>query len=97
MIRRHGEDPKLQKRWKWIIPGQIITTSAEVTLNGGLVRESPQNPLNSGLGIILICPDHPSGWKLRHPIDMHVDLGVRFIGSYGNETCIKIIKHLHVS
>ena len=28
-----------------------------VTLNGGLVRESSQNPLNSGLGIILICPD----------------------------------------
>ena len=43
--------------------GQIITTfSAKVTLNGGLVRESPQNPLNSGLGIILICPEitwHP--------------------------------------
>ena len=38
--------------------GQIITTSAEVTLNGGLVRESPQHPLNSGLGIILICPDN---------------------------------------
>ena len=37
--------------------GQIIATSAEVTLNGGLVREPPQNPLNSGLGIILICPD----------------------------------------
>ena len=37
--------------------GQIITTSAEVTLNGGLVRELPQNPLNSGLGIIVICPD----------------------------------------
>ena len=37
--------------------GQIITTSAEVTLNGGLGRESPQNPLDSGLGIILICPD----------------------------------------
>ena len=35
--------------------GQIITNSAEVTLNGGLVRESPPNPLNSGLGIILIC------------------------------------------
>ena len=34
--------------------GQIITTSAEVTLNGGLIRELPQNPLNSGLGIILI-------------------------------------------
>ena len=40
-----------------IFPGQIITTSAEVTLNGGLIRELPQNPLNSGLGIILICPD----------------------------------------
>ena len=38
--------------------GQIITTSAEVTLNGGLVREPPQSPRNSGLGIILICPDH---------------------------------------
>ena len=40
-----------------MISGQIITTSAEVTLNGGLIRELPQNPLNSGLGIILICPD----------------------------------------
>ena len=37
--------------------GQIITTSAEVTPNGGLVRESPPNPLNSGLGIIVICPE----------------------------------------
>ncbi len=37
--------------------GQIITASAEVTLNGGLIRELPQNPLNSGLGIILIWPD----------------------------------------
>ena len=36
--------------------GQIITTSAEVTLNGGLIRELPPNPPNSGLGIILICP-----------------------------------------
>ena len=36
--------------------GQIIATSAEVTPNGGLVRESHQNPLNSGLGIIVICP-----------------------------------------
>ena len=41
--------------------GQIITTfPAEVTLNGGLIRELPQNTLNSGLGIILICPD---AWK----------------------------------
>ena len=37
--------------------GQIIATSAEVTLNGSLVRESPQNPLNSGLGIVVICPE----------------------------------------
>ena len=26
----------------WILSGQFITTSAEVTPNGGLVRESPQ-------------------------------------------------------
>ena len=39
-------------------PGQFITTSAEVTPNGSLSRESPQNPLNSGLGIIVIC-HHP--------------------------------------
>ncbi len=44
----------------WYLPysGQIIATSAEVTPNGGLVRESPPNPLNSGLGIIVICPYH---------------------------------------
>ena len=41
--------------------GQIIKTSAEVTLNGGLVRAILQNPLNSGLGIILIWPDT---WKM---------------------------------
>ena len=40
-----------------MVPGQILTTSDEVILNGGLVRESPKNILNSGLGIILICPD----------------------------------------
>ena len=34
---------------------RIIATSAEVTPNGRLVRESPQNPLNSGLGTIIIC------------------------------------------
>ena len=50
----------MEKSWKIfhgksaIGSGQIIATSAEVTLNGGLVRESPQNPLNSGLGIIQI-------------------------------------------
>ena len=39
--------------------GQIIATFSRrlVTPNGGLVRESPQNPLNSGLGIMVICPD----------------------------------------
>ena len=29
----------------------------DLTPNGGLVRESPENALNSGLGIIVICPD----------------------------------------
>ena len=43
--------------WMMYFSGQFITTSAEVTPNGGLVRDSSQNPLNSGLGIILICPD----------------------------------------
>ena len=33
--------------------GQIIATSAEVSPNGGLVRESPpKSPKHSGLGII---------------------------------------------
>ena len=45
------------------LSGQIIATSAEVTLNGGLVRESPENPLNSGLGIIVICPDLYRGYN----------------------------------
>ena len=35
----------------------IITTPAEVSPIRGLVRESSQNALNSGLGIIVICPD----------------------------------------
>ena len=39
------------------VSGKIIATSAEVTPNGGLVRDSPQHVLNSGLGIIVICPD----------------------------------------
>ena len=45
------EDEKLLKSGSLESSGQIITTSAEVTLNAGLVGESPQNPLNSGLGI----------------------------------------------
>ena len=37
--------------------GQIITTSAGVTPNSGLIGESPKKSLNSGLGSIVICPD----------------------------------------
>ncbi len=41
------------------ISGQIIATSAEVTLNGGLVREShPKSPKHSGLGIIRQFAQH---------------------------------------
>ena len=29
-----------------------------VHISGGLVREYPQNALNSGLGIIVICPEY---------------------------------------
>ena len=47
--------------------GQIITTSAEVTLNGALIRELPQNPLNSSLGIILICPEKSKCLKFPFP------------------------------
>ena len=35
--------------------GQI--SSAEVAPNGGLVKESPQSALTSGVGIIVICSD----------------------------------------
>ena len=48
------------KENKWVPineSGQIIATSAEVTPNGGVVRESFQNLFNSGLGIIVICPE----------------------------------------
>ena len=34
-------------------PGQIIATLAEVTPNGGLVRESPQDALNLGILVIM--------------------------------------------
>ena len=67
---------RLSGRKKWVGSGQIITTSAEVTPNGGLVRESPQNPLNSGLGIIVICP----GWVMfffKDPQDIQ-DLDLQF-------------------
>ena len=54
---QHTQNIPIKHQTSGDISGQIITTSAEVTLNGGLIRELPQNPLNSGLGIILICPD----------------------------------------
>ena len=69
--------------------GQIITTSAEVTLNGGLIRELPQNPLNSGLGIILIYPDKiffcnfldvQEGWFFIKALDnLRMNLEIRFL------------------
>ena len=40
-----------------IFAEQILATSAELTPNGGLLREISPNHLNSGLGIIVICPD----------------------------------------
>ena len=40
-----------------ISSGQNIATSAEVTPKCGLVREYPQIALNSGLPIIVICPN----------------------------------------
>ena len=42
--------------------GQIVATSAEVTPDGSLVWKFPKNPLNSGLGIITICPDGCARW-----------------------------------
>ena len=38
--------------------GNYDVSRRVVTLNGGLIRELPKNPLNSGLGIILICPEY---------------------------------------
>ena len=46
--------------------GQIITTSAEVTLNAGLLRESLQNPINLRLGL-LIFPDKTC-FCVHHPM-----------------------------
>ena len=65
--------------------------TAEVTLKyGGLVRASLQNPLNSGLGIILICPGN--WWKLHVPQSpthqliflLHTVFFVAFSGDMGD-------------
>ena len=34
----------------------VISSGQIFNENGGFVRELPQDPLNSGLGITLICP-----------------------------------------
>ncbi len=59
-------------------PGQIIATSAEVTLNCGLVGESPQNPFNSGLGIILYNLSRLSLTYIT--VDSHEKLELRMKG-----------------
>ena len=71
----------------YILSGQIIATSADVTANGGSVRESFQNPLNSGLGIIVICPDIVLQNVKRHSLLknswMHHYLSVDFLAQPG--------------
>ena len=49
--------PCYPKKKSWV---NYSDQTAEVTPNDGFVRESFQNPLNSGSGIILICPDWTS-------------------------------------
>ena len=53
-------------RWGYALSGlKLLSTfgrrevrqTAEVTPNGGFGRESPWKSLDSGLGIIVICPD----------------------------------------
>ena len=56
----------------------FVTQCSEVTLNGGLIRELPQNPLNSGLGIILICPECCHNWRLLPVILWFSTLGFFF-------------------
>ena len=80
------------------ISGQIIATSAEVTPNGGLVRESPQNPLNSGLGIIVICPDRcdvlVSTAQLNVMLDMLDRLAVEqfhMVGASGRDLIANLV------
>ena len=84
VLRVHLGIRKRNERKTWVkrsyisydISGQIITTSAEVTLNGGLIRELPQNPLNSGLGIILICPDIYDGLRVLDGFWWKMHMGI---------------------
>ena len=70
--------------------GQIITTSADVTLNGGLIRELPQNPLNSGLGIILICPDQ---WQKRSRFGESLFVVLLMVQKSGSPVDMVLISH----
>ena len=56
--RLKSMDEKAPRGKSLTTSGQITTTSAEVTSNGGLVREypRPQNGLKSGQGVIINCP-----------------------------------------
>ena len=54
---RSHNDLKICEEMERYMSGQIIATSAEVTPNDGLGRETSPNHLNSGLGIIVICPE----------------------------------------
>ena len=53
---RELEGPTKKWRGPPCIWANYSDQPAEVTPNSGLVRESSHNPLNSGLGIIVICP-----------------------------------------
>ena len=73
--------------------GNFLTTSADVTLNGGLIRELPQNPLNSGLGNILICPDSMisstlNSCEIRQPFC--VNLGMTFWTNVGEDSYYRL-------
>ena len=53
-------DDRDDRTLKKTVAREITTTSSEVTLNGGLARESPTKSSNSGLGFLIffvICPD----------------------------------------
>jgi len=48
-LKKKTSPEKLWRVMLYQLSGQIIAASAEVTPNGGLVRESPKTTLNSGL------------------------------------------------
>ena len=78
--RRNGGERIHGTMKRRYIPGQIITTSAEVTLNGGLVREIPLFQGNLGWWNIIIWPDiwmFPKiGVVFYPPQNIHLFIGV---------------------